>query len=415
MPTEPLRLLRPASLAAAALLATIAAQAQTDDTTPFYIGGSAGVSRVANVYREPNATNDDTVTSIGLLAGIDQRLGRQHLTFDGSIQNNRYATNKELDYRSSTLRAALNWQTVGSLSGVLSAKSDRSLADFNVGNNINPIRQKNIESNDEYQATARLGMGARYRIETGWTNRRRDFTAEAYDRLVYRQNAASLGVYAMPGGNVWLGLVGRHTKGNNPRYPVVRFVSIPGIPQPVPAVVIERNDYSRDDLDFTTNWKVGGSTSVNTRISRSKTQNSIDSLRDFSGTTGAIGGTWQPTGKLQLTLNYSRDTGQESIVQAADLSRVYTAWQLGGTYAVTGKVSLNAKASVRQARRTSDANITLSDAVDDSTAYNIGARWAISRGFSLGCQYDRVSRDSSVPEYVYKASSYGCTGQAIFY
>jgi hypothetical protein len=368
------------------------------------VGGTLGVSRVSNVYREPNATNDDTVTSVGLLGGIDQRLGRQHLTLDGSLQNNRYATNSELNYRSYSLRSALNWETIGNLSGVLSAKSDRSLADFNIGSGIDPndlVRKKNIERNDEYLAIARLGVATRYTLEGGWAQRRRDFSAEEYGRFVYRQNTGSLGIYATPAGNVRLGLVARHTKGTNPHYPV--------------GLAVAANDYTRDDVDFTTRWTVGGHSTLNTRISRSKTRNSLDVLRDFSGTTGAIGWNWRPTGKLQFDLNYSRDTGQESVVRAADLNRVYTTWQVGSSYAMTGKLTLSAKASSNRTRRNAESGVTLADALNDSKLYNVGIRWAISRGFSLSCQYDHVSRDSSVPQYVYSASSYGCTGQAILY
>lgn len=392
-----------------------AAQAQTDDTTPFYVGGTLGVSRVSNVYREPNATNDDTVTSVGLLGGIDQRLGRQHLTVDGSLQNNRYATNSDLNYRSYSLRSALNWQTVGNLSGVLSAKSDRSLADFNIGNGIDPddlVRKKNIERNDEYQAIARLGVTTRYTLEGGWTQRRRDFSAEEYARFVYRQNTGSLGLYATPAGNVRLGLVARHTKGTNPRYPVGLAID----PDTSEVVVVNAiNDFTRDDIDFTTRWTVGGHSTLNTRISRSKTRNSLDLLRDFSGTTGAIGWNWRPTGKLQFDLNYSRDTGQESVVRAADLNRVYTTWQFAGSYAMTGKLSFSVKASSNRTRRNGESGVNLADAINDTQLYNVGVRWAISRGFSLNCQYDHASRDSSVPQYVYSASSYGCTGQAILF
>jgi hypothetical protein len=414
MPIKPTQIPGPIWVAALALLSA-AAQAQTDDTTPFYVGGTLGVSRVSNVYREPNATNDDTVTSVGLLGGIDQRLGRQHLTLDGSLQNNRYATNSELNYRSYSLRSALNWETIGNLSGVLSAKSDRSLADFNIGNGIDPndlVRKKNIERNDEYQAIARLGVATRYTLEGGWTQRRRDFSAEEYDRFVYRQNTGSLGIYATPVGNVQLGLVARHTKGTNPHYPVGLAVD-PDTSQL--AVVEAANDYTRDDIDFTTRWTVGGHSTLNTRISRSKTRNSLEVLRDFSGTTGAIGWNWRPTGKLQFDLNYSRDTGQESVVRAADLNRVYTTWQFGSSYAMTGKLTLSAKASSNRTRRNAESGVTLADALNDSKLYNIGIRWALSRGFSLSCQYDHVSRDSSVPQYVYSASSYGCTGQAILY
>ncbi|MFT7723293.1 MAG: hypothetical protein QM788_10745 [Roseateles sp.] len=423
MPTEsllrssPLRL---AVLAASAALAP-AAHGQTDDASPFYVGGSLGASHVSNVYRQADATNSDTVTSIGLLAGVDKRLGRQRLTLDGSLHDNRYATNSDLNNRSHSIRGALNWETVGNLSGVLSARSDRSLADFNIGSGVDPIRQKNIESVEEYQAIARLGVATRYTLEGGWTHRQRSFTAVQYDRFTYRQDTASLGVYATPAGNVRLGLVARHTKGNNPRYPV-GIAFDPNTLQPIidpatqyPVLINEQNDYTRDDIDFTTRWSTGGSSTLNTRISRSRTKNSLAQLGDFSGTTGAIGWSWRPTGKLQLDAQYARDTGQETMVRTADLNRVYTSWQLGASYALTSKVSASARVSSNRARRTRDSGIVDPYALDDTTLYNIGVRWAISRGFSLGCQYDRASRDSSVPQYVYNASSYGCTGQALFF
>nr|WP_310270010.1 outer membrane beta-barrel protein [Roseateles saccharophilus] len=415
MPTKPSHHCRWAALAplAAALLANQAAQAQTDDTTPFYVGGSLGLAHVSNVYRESTATNNDRVTSVGLLGGIDKKLGRQHLTLDGSVQDNRYSENRDLNNLSYTLKGAVNWQTVGNLSGVLSAKSDRSLADFNIGNGVDPILKKNIEREDEYQALVRLGVATRYTLEAGWSHRRRDFSASEYDRFNFHQNTGSFGIYATPGANVRLGLAARHTRGQNPRYPV-GFALDPETLQIV--VVSAPNDYTRNDLDFTTKWSTGGRSTLNTRISRSKTHNSLDTrLRDLSGTTGSLGWNWQPTAKLQLNLQYARDTGQESLVQAADLNRVYTSQQLGGSYALTSKLSLSAKGSRNRSTRTNSTGAAVVDALDDFKTYNLGVRWAFSRGISLSCQYDHADRDNSVPQYVYSASSYGCTAQAILY
>ncbi len=411
--TSPLpRMNRLALLAAIASLAQ-AASAQTDDAAPFYAGGSLGVSHLSNVYRQPGTPNSDTVISAGVLAGVDKRLGRQHLTLDGALQNNRYSTNSELNYRSHSLRGALNWQTAGNLSGVLSAKSDQSMADFNIGSGVTPLFKKNIESNEEYRATARLGLASRYMLEAGLTQRSRDFSAEQYARFVYRQNTGSLGIYATPAGNVRLGLVGRHTKGHHPRYPTGFFTLDPQTL--LPKDITARNDYTRDDVDLTTRWTAGGHSTLNTRLSRSRTSNSLDQLRDFSGTTGSVGWEWRPTAKLQLDLQYTRDTGQENTVRTGDLNRVYKSWQLNTSYALTGKLSLSAGANSNSARRAADSGAVLSDALDDTKSYNLGVRWAFSRGFSLSCQYDHVSRDSSVAQYVYTASSYGCTGQAVIY
>jgi hypothetical protein len=416
MPTKPPRLPRPAKFAAfAAAVAALArpAWALTDDTTPFYVGGSLGVTHVSNVFRESSASNNDNVVSIGLLGGVDQRLGRQHLRLDGSMQHNRYRSNHELNNLSYTARAALDWETIGDLSGTLSAKSDRSLADFNVGNGVTQIFKKNTERNDEYQAIARLGVGTRYTLEGGWLYRRREFSAEEYDRFTYHQNTASLGVYATPAGNVKLGLVVRHSKGQNPRYPNGFFTIDPTTQQP--KALTSPNDYTRDDLDFTTRWSTGGRSTLSTRISRSKSKNSLEALSDLSGTTGAIAWNWQPTAKLQFNVQYSRDTGQESVVRLPDVNRIYTTWQLGGNYALTSKLSLSATAADKRTRRSSEASAVVANAFEASKTYNLGVRWALSRGISLGCQYDHAGRDSSVPQYVFSASSYGCSGQAILY
>lgn len=403
---------------ASAVALSQAAQAQTDDTTPFYAGGSVGVSHVSNVFRSSSANNSDTVVSTGLLAGLDQRFGRQHLTVDGSLQHNRYSDNSGLNNQSYALRSALEWQTVGHLSGTLSASSNRSLAAYNIGGGVDAnFRGKNTERNDEYVALVRLGMASRYSLEGGWTHKRRDFSAAEYGRFVYRQNTAQLGVYAMPGGNVKLGLVGRHTKGEHPRYPIYSPL-FPGIPgSPLIQTGVATNDYSRDDIDFTTNWSTGGESSLNTRLSRSRVKNSLSvpGIRDFSGTTGAVGWNWRPTGKTQLGVQYSRDTGQETAISSVDVNRIYTSWRLSGSYALTGKIGLNANASRNRSTRNADTGALLSDAFDNDTVYGIGLRWAFSRGLSLSCQYNRASRDSSVTQYIYTASSYGCTGQAIVY
>jgi len=393
-----------AAIAAAAALAPSMTRAQTEDPAPYYVGASLGVSHVSNVYRQNDTPNSDTVVSAGLLGGIDQRLGRQHLTLDGSLQNNRYSTNRELNYRSHSLRGALNWETAGDLSGVLSAKSDRSLADFNSSSLTEPLFKKNIERNEDYRAVARLGVGSRYSLEAGWNNRRRNFSAEEYAPYVYHQNTTWLGAFAMPGGNVRLGLVGRHTEGTNPRY----FTGDPLNP-------VAPNDYTRNDFDLTANWSAGGHTSLNARISRSKTRNSQQNLSDFHGTTGAVGGTWQPTGKLQFNFQYARDTGQETTVVATDMNRVYTSWQLGTSYAVTGKISLGAKLTNSRTRRDGAVVNAGVLASDGTKGHNINLRWAISRAFNLSCQYDHVKRDSNVQLLSYTANSYGCTGQAILY
>ncbi len=412
MPTESSHNRRRVLLAAWAVAAPLSPQAhaQTDDTTPFYVGASLGISHVSNLFRQANAANGDTVVSAGLLGGVDQRLGRQHLTVDGALQNNRYSNNRELNNQSYTLRSALAWQTVGRLSGTLSASSSRSLADFNIGGGVDPIFKKNTERDNEYGALVRLGVLTRYSIEGGWTYKSRDFSAAEYARFAYHQGTGQLGAYAMPGANLRLGLISRHTTGQYPRYPA-GLVFNPDTQQ-----IELRTDpdrFTRNDLDFTTSWNTGSSSSLDTRISRSRVRHSLTALNNFSGTTGALGWNWRPTGKIQLGVQYSRDTGQESVGRINDVNRIYSSWQWNGSYALTSKVSANANVNRNRSRRAGDVAAQIADAFDNGNSHSIGLRWAYSRSLSLACQYNHTRRDSSVPQYSYSASSLGCTGQAI--
>jgi hypothetical protein len=369
---------------------------------------SLGVTHVSNIYRLAEGSNSDRVVSGGLLAGVDTRLGRQHLTLDGSVQDNRYNENRSLNNRSYSLRGALNWETVGNLSGTVSALSTRSLAQFNLGGVAQQTFDRNIERNEDYGATVRLGMGTRYSLEAGASHRTHEFSNDIYDIYNYRQNSSSFGVYAMPGGNVRLGLVARHTDGSYPQYPIFLFGFRVG------SQVI---DYKRDDLDFTTNWNAGGGSTFNARISTSRANYNPASsaLRNFRGTTGALGWNWQPTSKLLLNLQYARDSGQDRLVQTADVNRVYNTWQLNGRYVVSSKVSINAGATRSRSQSSIDGAVNQDPGLENNDNYNVGVQWAVWRGLSLGCQYNHSNRDSAVALYTFSASSYGCTGQMLVY
>ncbi|RTL36462.1 MAG: hypothetical protein EKK53_22535 [Burkholderiales bacterium] len=405
-PTRPSRCRLPLALLAGALAS--AAQAQTDDTTPFYAGASLGYTHVSNVYRvnagnalPTGTTNSDNVTSAGLLAGVDKRFGRQHLTVDGNLQNNRYADNATLNNRSYSLRSAFNWETVGDLSGTFSAQTSRALAQFNLGNGAEQVTEKNTERNREYNGLVRLGLTSRYSLEAGYIHRAREFSAPQYDRFSFAQNSTSLGAFVKPGGNLRFGLAARRTNGDYPRYPI--YIG----PFRVGSL---RVDFNRDDVDLTAGWDTGGTGQMSARISTSRVRYQPDNspLRDFNGTTGALNWSWQATGKINLGLQLARDTGQETLINTTDVNRISTGLQLNAGYALTGKLTLNGNGSTSRSHRDDGS-------FDNERSYGLGLRWAYSRSLSLACQYNHASRDSSVIQYTYSASSYGCTGQALLY
>jgi len=114
-------------LAVLAATAALSMQAWAQ-SSPYYFGGGLGLTHVSNVYRQANDANSDNVTTATLLAGVDQRFGRQRLFGDGSVQSNRYQSNSSLNNQSYSVRGGLDWETLERLSGTLSGNASRAAA-----------------------------------------------------------------------------------------------------------------------------------------------------------------------------------------------------------------------------------------------------------------------------------------------
>jgi hypothetical protein len=148
----------------------------------------------------------------------------------------------------------------------------------------------------------------------------------------------------------------------------------------------------------------------------------LASARDFSGATGSLSWNWQPSDKLRVNTTLIRDTGDEASFYdlgtgggiASDYSRITTSLRVNTSYQLTGKVSLDAGLSVADrdlSRTTAGVNV---DGSDTTTSLSLGARWAVTRSGTLGCQVSYTKRTGqSTLSQPYSADSYGCYGQLI--
>jgi len=210
---------------AAALVAGLFSTGAHADANPYYIGASLNLSHVSNIYRQNNNANNDVVSTAGLLAGLDQRFGRQRLFADASLQANRYRSNTALNNRGYTLKAGLDWSTVERLSGTVSVNNSRSLASYNIGSGVQPIFKKNVEDNKQLDVVVRLGLVSKYSLEAQGGLRSRRFTAQEYARLEFDQKRASLGLVYRPSSDLRLGVAGRFTRDEYPRYTLLNPLS----------------------------------------------------------------------------------------------------------------------------------------------------------------------------------------------
>ena len=393
---------RPRLVLVAALLAAAQVQAQEDGSSPWYLGGSAALTHVSNIYRLPTASqpvdlpNSDDVATLSLLAGVDKPLGRQRLFGDLAVRHNRYRRDSRLDNTGYGLAGGLDWAMLDKWSGSLTLRSNRNLAQYNPSTEVAQITEKNIEQSDQAQFLARYGLAGALSLEGGAGYQRRDYSAEAYRLLNFRQHSVFAGVGWRASGALRLNLTGRETRGSG--YARLLVFTVP-------------YDYRRKDLEASANWRPSEASTLDARVSFSRINNDNSNLDNYSGLTGRLGWQWKPTAKLQLNASLARDTVQENYLftglsGSSEANRVTDTLQLGGTYALTSKLMLDATA---RAARLGRSGLATGD--DREQSYALGLRWLPTRHSQLGCQATRDKRTSDIATLNYSASSYGCYGQ----
>ena len=179
-------------------------------------------------------------------------------------------------------------------------------------------------------------------------------------------------------------------------------------------------------IDLSVNWTPSALSSVDARVGYSRIRHEDVSQREFSGLTGNLVWNWQPTGKVRLTTQLSRATGQDasfltfvsgSSTANSSLSQVTNSVALFARYGVTARVGLEGslRVSQRQLDRTvaAAAGTASNDSGSDTTrVLGLTARYDATRSLQLSCNIGREQRTTStVLSYPYLASYGGCSAQ----
>ncbi len=411
-------------LRAALLTSALIAGPAWAQSSPYYLGVAQSLGYESNLYRLgdnqalPNGlSRSDTVSGTSLVAGVDQTIGRQRVYGSGNLRANRYSNNRSLDNDSYGLNLAVDWETVNKLSGTLSLAADQNLAQFNSRNISGNIEtKKNVQRTLSLDGKVRLGLVGLYSLEATLGRRERAYSAAEYDASEYRQNMGSLGLRWRPSSSLHLGAALRATQATYPRF---RQVGVD---------TFESDRLNRQDIDFTAYWQPSGLSQVIARISPTRTRYQRDTGSDFSGLTGSASWVWQATGKLKLTTQATRDTGQSSDAVnlgifgtgVSDYGRTSTALSSRGAFDFSGKISLTA--GLTYTHRTLTNTVILPGQTplqrlgsDNTTQLALGARWLPTRAIQVGCDVTAERRTASNLQLSVPLSGHGlsCYGQFV--
>ncbi len=389
----------------ATALALLGAGSAMAQSSPYYIGISQSLGYESNLYRVGgNAglpagaqSKSDTIATTSLVAGVDQTWGRQRLSGSGSLRASRFAKNDQLNNEGYGLNLGLDWATVERISGRLGVTADRSLRGYDPAYQAGQAAERNIEDNNQINATVRVGVVTRLTAEASASHRQVRYSAQSYAGSEYSQNSVSLGGRYRLGGATTVGLAWRESQ--------VEYAS--------------RDDpYKRRDIDLTGTWTPSGLSNVYARISHTSTDHTQSPQRDFSGLTTELRASTQATGKIKLNLRLSRDLSQGSSTfdfqgqtPSIEFDRVSTALRAGADYDLTSKIALTA--SVNHIRRSFEGTRFAVIGSDRTTTLALGARWLPTRAIQVGCNLSRDNRSTSQVGNAYNSHAVSCYGQFV--
>ena len=412
---------RVAALALALALGWGGVHAQS---SPYFIGLSQTLGHDSNLLRlareelAPEGFSEaDSSHTTTVLAGFDQRLGRQRGFANASLRDTRYSRNKIFDNQGYSLRGGFDWSTIERLSGSINFTANRNLQRFNSAE-IGFLREKNLETVRSLTASASVGLITEYSLEVsgGRTEVRNSLQQRSVQAREFTQESANIGLRWRPSAVSSLGLSVGNTRG---RYPKFR-ATVDAQQQPSG---FDADRFKRSDVELSASYRASGASSLEAQISSGKTIYDLNTQRDFSGLTGRLAWTWQATGKLVFTTAATRDTGQESYATSiftlpatADYSRKNTVWQVSTGYAASAKVSITSSVLYYRGDlvRTIENPLFPIEAQgrDKVTQLNLGARWTPLRSVQVGCDLsDQDRRGEGALGVSLRGTTFSCFGQ----
>ena len=357
------------------------------EASPYYFGASETFTHESNLFKVSSANNpqSDNIWATSIFAGVDQPFGRQRVRGNLTVTNNHYVDQSQLNFNGYSVLGALDWATIGRLSGTLSYSRNESQGDY--GSLSTPDTGKFLQTTEQIVASVKYELNSSLSL-VGALEHRTINSPDQPQTLSSdtTSDVARLGLTYGLGASTVLGTGVRFTRDKTPQA----------------SGGDDTND--RTDLDLTAVWTPSPLTSVDARLSFGDGDSGSQGGSN-SRVTGAIGANYSPTGRLTFRGSFSRETGVDSTflptgsTPTGGVAGTYvdnnsvTNWtNLGVTYLLSSKISLNAGYNRSDGSQDQTNGQTSKNIVN---RYSLGAQYAIGRNFALGCGYQREERSES--------------------
>lgn len=363
------------------------------DLEPFSFGASETLQHQSNVARTSEAESD-WLSTTEFTAALDQAIGRQRLTANGLFDINRYKNFGNLNANEYSVAAALNWETVGDLSGAIGGDSQRRQYFYGVNgefqNGSAATTTRNLQTDNHVFANAQLGGLSRWSLLAGADASQRKYSDPLYDANEERQWSAHAGTNYATSPDLSFGITGSLTRGTYPNFVISGM----------------HDDFKIESADVTTKWQVSGVSKLDASLGYTRSLYTGQPTTNFVN--GSLNYTWTPPSRFSVVFGLSRDSSANagangsSAVDANNLTghSINTNAHLSVTYELTAKTSLVANLQYLQ-RRYKDAVVQTTtsaqgslDGSNRTTQFGLSAHYKPTRITDLSCSAAREIRNA---------------------
>lgn len=373
-----------------------ASVAHGDAGDVFNVSVSQTLTYDDNLFRLPAGANPstgggstsrvDSISHTGVRLTADKPVGRQVLHAAVGMTKVRYDRHRQLDGELSSHAASWDWAFGRQWSGVLSYSSAQTIPGF--GDYRAQVRD--ILTTDALAVRAVYGFHPDWRLILGAASTRATHSASVNAIGDSRVESADAGLRYVPGTGKEFGLRVRHAEGSYPNR------------QAVAGNLID-NGYAEDGIDLDAAWQFSGASNFQGAIGQTRRSHNDIPGRDFSGTTGRLNWTWQPTGRTSLGFGARREIGSQD-----DLFATYTvidAMTLTAGWQPTAKLSFSARGELRRRDQQGDPASVIGNAPtrsDDDRILSLGVGYAAMRDLRLNLSLREERRESNLATGSYR-------------
>jgi len=231
----------------------------------------------------PNASREDHINTSS--AGLEGQwnLGRQIVALDLRADDNRYASNTDLNNVSGSDKAIWNWALASTLSGQVGADYTRSIASF-VNTNV---YSRNMVDQWEYFGGARYQVGPRWAIFGGVLQANTRLSADASRANDNSRKSVEVGTEFATGSQDSIGLEYRYTDTSYPNILVSNGAAL-------------SPDYKEDRARLFVKYAISEKTLIDASAGYLKRDYTNHGIGEFSGDIWRASLQWQPREKTQI-------------------------------------------------------------------------------------------------------------------